>query len=142
MSYTLCTYIKGDDTIVATSWIDDEGRLHRRDGPAIVRSIFSHGRRLGTESEWWFHGEQHRIETHSDDYTYIREWCQVDHHHFENVHETSDLMTKIMFYRDGVLHREKGPAVTIVGTRMRREWWVDGTQIRVDDPKVPCNTPR
>lgn len=83
-------------------WRDDEGRLHREDGPAVEAAD-------GTQ-EWWVHGLLHRGQG-------------------EPAIARAD--GSLEWWRDGVRHRDEGlPAV--LRASGSRQWWVNGTMWRPD----------
>lgn len=64
------------------SWHDDEGRLHRVDGPAVTYKDGS--------CSWWLHGKRHR----------------------EGGPAIEELKVGVCaYYFEGKLHREDGPAI-------------------------------
>ena len=103
---------------------DDEGRLHRENGPAVVN---------GGDQEWYHHGKLHRdggpaeIKPSSSK----REaWYQNGRLHREDGPAFTQTGVE-MWYQNGVLHRIDGPAIISNGTSTsngtsRKEWWIDG----------------
>lgn len=52
--------------------------------------------------------------------------------------EVNGLDGKTRWYKDGVLHREDGPAV--IGKDEHKEWWVNGKLHREDGPAINGQT--
>ena len=73
----------------AMEWRTDEGKLHREDGPALVRAD-------GRE-QWWLHGRIHRIGGPA----------------------ATDPFGTTIWCIEGKLHREDGPAVAHLDGRLQ-----------------------
>lgn len=107
-------------------WTDQDGRLHREDGPAFVgrhgsEKWYLHGRlhredgpaiKNGKHIEWWLNGKRHRIDGPAyEDSDGNKEW-----------------------YVDGKLHRIDGPAIE--RSNGNRCWYVNGKRHRLDGPAM------
>lgn len=90
-------------------WYDDQGKLHREDGPAYVSETkYDDGSIIRFEKAWYQHGQQHREDGPAT------EW---ENGQFEYV--VNDLM-----------HRTDGPARYVDG---EYEWFINGKEV---DPIV------
>ncbi|MFT7880861.1 MAG: hypothetical protein ABXS91_10765 [Sulfurimonas sp.] len=100
------------------------GRLHREDGPAVIRPD-------GTR-EWWLDGRRHRKDgpavEYSDDHG---AWYLNDKLHREDGPAIETPQGDRMWWLNGRLHREDGPAIEWSdGTR---EWWLDGKRVTQEE---------
>lgn len=100
-------------------WRNEEGQLHREDGPAI-EGVY------GTK-EWYINGQQHREDgpafERSDGY---KQWFingelhRVDGPAIESANGYKE------WFVNGKLHREDGPAIE--NADGYKEWWIDGEE--------------
>jgi hypothetical protein len=101
---------------------DEEGRLHRQDGPARILAD-------GTV-EWWWQGRRHRDDGPAlitgDGVMYWLRGYKLHRHEGPAVVAPSGLAE---YWRYGRLHRKDGPAVSSPGNGLR-EWWLEGDLVR------------
>lgn len=110
-------------------WYDDEGRLHREDGPAV---LYENGTQI-----WWHHGKVHR----ADDLPAVlrvegtQEWYYQGERHRDN--DQPAMVTaggRKMWYQHGQLHRDDDPAIIYEdGTEA---WYTHGGLHRIGAPAV------
>lgn len=113
-----------------TVYHDDEGRLHRDDGPALIKPNGSH--------EWYQHGLLHRVGGPAAEYKDMRCWYQNGKLHRIGGPALEGLgginAGRREWYVNGRLHRTGGPAVELDGVRV--EYHVAGLLHRVGGPAV------
>lgn len=118
-----------------TEYTDGQGRLHREDGPALIKPNGS--------QEWYLHGVPHREDGPACEYATMQMWMQNGQMHREDgpalvgegreeywvngkLHrEDGPALVSpslIEYRRRGRLHREDGPARIIPG--VKEEWYV------------------
>ncbi|HEV56772.1 MAG TPA: hypothetical protein ENN87_04655 [Phycisphaerales bacterium] len=108
-------------------YVDDQGQLHRTDGPAIVRR--DGGR------EWYRKGHRHRDDGPAIEWADgRREWFRHGVLHRDDGPAMEWPSGYQAWYRDGKLHRDDGPA--IIGANGDREWYRNGRLHREDGPAV------
>ena len=129
-------------------WKDEDGRLHREDGPAVIGAD-------GAQS-WYQYGEQHRDDgpaltrpdgtqgwyqydkKHRDDGpAWIwpdgrQEWWQHDEHHRGDGPAVVWPDGRQEWYQHGVYHRSDGPAV--INPDGAQLWYQHGKRHRADGP--------
>ena len=102
-------------------WRDEEGRLHREDGPARV---FGSGR-----EEWYRHGKLHREDgpavVHANGSV---KWYRDGVRHRDDGPACVYVNGTEKWYRHGLRHRDDGPAASYPDGR--RIWFVDGRRVR------------
>jgi len=106
-------------------WYNDNGILHRDDGPAYIESD-------GTE-QWWIHGHRHREDGPAVVWSNgTKEWW-VNHkrHRVDGPARIYADGTKA-WYQNGLLHRLDGPAT--IYSHGVQEWYRHGKRHRVDGP--------
>lgn len=84
-------------------YLDENGRPHREDGPAI---IYKNG-----EENWYLHGRRHRVGGPA--FTY------------------ADGSEK--WYVNDKLHRTDGPAITYIEPEFEELWYIDGVELTKDE---------
>lgn len=113
-----------------TVYHDAEGRLHRDDGPALIKPNGS--------SEWYQHGLLHRVGGPAAEYREMRCWYKNGKLHREDGPALEGLegqqAGRKEWYIEGRLHRKDGPAVVLEG--LREEWHIAGMLHRVGGPAV------
>ena len=130
LTLTVTTDVRG-----YTSYTNQDGKLHRIHGPAVIHAS-------GTCS-WWMNGQRHRPDGPA------MEWSDGSKSWYMNGHEQSDdalaeLLTLTMEvdeygdtrYRNhlGQFHRIHGPAVIWAGGG--KGWFLDGKRHRTDGPAI------
>jgi hypothetical protein len=115
MSESICE----TDTNGNKYWCNDNGELHRTDGPAIERK--------DGQLEWWVNGELHRTDGPAI------EWSDGDRYWYFNdkIHRTDGPAVEYAngdrcWYFNNKIHRTDGPAVEC--TNGYKEWWIEGIQ--------------
>ena len=109
----------------AVEWGDDyrewwvDGELHREDGPAIE---YSDGAK-----DWYIHGEQIRVSSQEQ----FKEMLDRYHHGGSPVLLTNGDQ---IWYKNGVIHREDGPAVITDGGGYH--WMQNGEYHRESGPAI------
>ena len=118
-------------------WFNDQGQVHRKNKPAIVRGY--------SKSQYWLkNGLKHR----KGDLPAIIKFDMTNPVHSQTQYEYwvngqrhatvgPAIIThsgKMEWWQNGKRHRLDGPAVIDVDRRM--EWWVDGEMHREDGPAV------
>jgi hypothetical protein len=102
-----------------SGWQDwwKNGKLHREDGPAVVR--------MDGSQEWRKNGELHREDGPAVVYSFGRqEWWKNGQRHREDGPAVVYSFGQQEWWKNGKLHREDGPAVVFPdGTR---EWYRNG----------------
>lgn len=107
-------------------WFNEDGELHREDGPAVLDTI-------GAE-EWYLNGKRHR----EDGPAYLHpgvseEWYLNGQLHRVGGPAVSTRDTDIeMWYLHGKLHREDGPAVVLPSGH--KEYYLHGEKVE----ELPC----
>lgn len=126
---------------IKESFIDENGKYHREDGPAVTKH--------GGEQRWYRHGKLHRdggpalISPIEGTDKMFEEWYQNGKIHREDGPARID-PTRHEWYRKGVIHRENGPAVSkwfrldkgVVGPLQEEQWWTRGRYGRADGPST------
>lgn len=123
-----------DHSTTKMGWVvyhDAEGRLHRDDGPALVKPD-------GAGEEWYRHGLLHRDGGPAATYREMRCWYQAGKLHRVDgpaLEGTAGQQAgRVEWYLHGRLHRAAGPAVVING--VREEWHVAGLLHRINAPAI------
>ena len=107
-------------------WLDDDGHLHRDNGPAVTRT--------DGVSVWYKHGFMHR----EDGPAMIRQdgafnWLKDGKLHREDGPAIFRPGQCKKWYLNGSRHREDGPAIEYYTENgVRTEWWKHG--VRYPDP--------
>lgn len=105
MPKTKCMRKEDEDGQEVILWLDSSGQLHRENGPAWTKT--------GHSEKWFQHGKLHR---------------NGDKPAITNFHESLR-----EYYKNGVLHREHGPARV---TEYVEEWFLNGMLHRPLRPAV------
>jgi hypothetical protein len=95
-------------------WRDDEGELHRINGPAMIEA--------NGDETWFYHG-----------------WIDREDGPAMIMHDNSGNRIREEWRWNDQLHRKDGPAVIIYnkdGIRIREEWWIRNKLHRKDAPAV------
>lgn len=120
-------YIKKRDGIIIIEKWCFNGKLHRRDGPAVVRYDIEW-------NEWWQNGIQHRDNAPAcesfDGKRY--EWWNNGLQHRDNGPAEVKMGIE-SWYKHGEFHRIGGPAVI---QKNLHEWCVDGNRHRIGGPAI------
>ena len=116
----------GNETI--TEWHDDQGELHREDGPAEILEMHRDDVLIWRRETWFAHGKKHRTDGPA---VMTMSWRQgeLDERREE-------------WFADGVRHRSDGPAEVSIRTASETgdeyealvAYHVDGKSHRVDGP--------
>jgi hypothetical protein len=105
-------------------WRDEEGQLHRTDGPAVEY--------VSGSKEWWVNGQLHRtdgpaIERANGDTS----WYIHGKRHRTDGPAVEYVSGSKYWYIRGQLHRTDGPAVEWADGD--KEWWVDGKRLTEEE---------
>ncbi len=122
-------------------WKDIDGKFHREDGPAIIKTDGSYA--------WFFHGVIHRnggpaiesilpnnlselyTKNNIKHQTKKTEWFNQGFKHRIDGPAVEDYNGDTFWYLFGELHREDGPAVEYHDGK--QEWFIHGTQYEKED---------
>lgn len=106
-----------------TEWKNEDGKLHRLDGPAIE---YANG-----DKSWYVNGERHRTDGPAIEWTDgYNEWhVNGKLHRLDGpaIEWTKETKGAKHWYVNGERHRTDGPA--IVHADGNKSWWVDGNQL-------------
>ena len=106
-------------------WTDKNGKLHRDDGPAVIKAD-------GTQ-EWYQHDELHRDDGPAVIKAYrTQEWYQLGVRHRDDGPAVIKADGTQEWYQRGVRHRDDGPAV--IKADGTQEWYQRGQLCRKDGP--------
>lgn len=97
-----------------TEYLDDEGKLHREDGPAV---IFDNG-----DTRWYLHGERHRLDGPAMEHKGSKFWFRNDKLHREDgpAVESKNPMIPSGYYIDGLKYTEEGFKLKIRKKRINK----------------------
>ena len=90
-------------------WLDNDGELHRDDGPALILPADPD---FPIEETWWvIHGKVHREDgpAITDQHGYF--WCRDNYYHRDGGPAVELYQGGKAWYRHGQYHREDGPAL-------------------------------
>ena len=135
-------------------WYNEEGELHREDGPAFIDGDPSSGdkrwykngypyRKDGKPTvEWpdgskeWRHrcGYLHREDGPAfEDADGTKEWHLNGLHHRIGKPATEYADGSKEWWVDGQHHREDGPAVEYLTGNIKKEWWLNGEEVTQEE---------
>ena len=119
--------VSDDGTI---RWLHN-GKLHREDGPAIIRPSSRCGagemHRLKDTTEWYYNGQLHRVDGPAVESDNGTSWYLHGKHHRIGGPAMELLDGTTEWWVDGRLHREDGPAAIMFNGD--KYWWVGGVQL-------------
>ena len=112
---------------IKKEWVDEKGRLHREDGPAIEW--------YNGSKEWRRNGLLHREDGPACEWADGRkEWHRNGKKHREDGPAIERPNGDKIWYRNDKKHREDGPAVEL--TNGDKAWYLDGKFHREDGPAI------
>jgi hypothetical protein len=148
--------------VVKQQWTDENGKLHRLDGPALITKYYGgdydgdckeqwyiHGQlhrdngpaviNSGGFKEWYIHGKRHRLDGPAISSIYGDEkygsWYVNDKlHRLDGPAQISDCGTRKSWYLNGVPHRADGPAMELPNGS--KYWFFNGMYHRLDGPAI------
>jgi hypothetical protein len=109
------------------TWLNQDGKLHREDGPAIE---YASGTKI-----WYLNGKYHREDGPAIEWASgNKKWFLNGKLHREDGPAVEDTSGTKKWYLNGKLHREDGPAIEYANGDT--EWLLNGKYHREDGPAI------